>query len=179
MYAQPSDVALEVGCSEGEHGGIGIKGFAVMFQSCPWRRQAVYTFLLLTSHVAAVLQPAGTYLPPWFAGVTTDILHRRCQWVLGVDKSLELVQVARQKYPHCRLEAMDGFDWESLQAASPSGTYDKIWIDIGGIAQLHVVMSLLGLYYRTFRGAYIIVKSKYLKNMLGNMQVSLFGQGWG
>lgn len=124
-------------------------------------------------------QRADTHPHPCFAGVTTDILHRRCQWVLGVDKSLELVQVARQKYPHCRLEQLDGFDWEALQAKSPSGTYDKIWIDIGGIAQLHVVMSLLGLYYRTFRGAYIIVKSKYLKNMLGNMQVSLFEEGWG
>jgi hypothetical protein len=107
-----------------------------------------------------------------FAGVTTDILHRRCQWVLGIDKSLELVQLASQKYPHCRLEQVDGFDVEALQAKSPSGTYDKIFIDIGGIAQLHVVMSLLGLYYCTFRGAYIIVKSKYLKNMLGHMQVS-------
>jgi Mg-chelatase subunit ChlI len=66
---------------------------------------------------------------------------------------------------------MDGFDIPALQALSPTGTFDKIFIDIGGIAELHVVMGLLGLYYRTFKTAYIIVKSKFLTHLMGQAQV--------
>eukprot|EP00878_Enallax_costatus_P030659 GHUV01033430.1.p2 GENE.GHUV01033430.1~~GHUV01033430.1.p2 ORF type:complete len:101 (+),score=34.00 GHUV01033430.1:582-884(+) len=54
---------------------------------------------------------------------------------------------------------------------SPTGNYDKILIDIGGIAELHTLMSMVGLYYKTFNKATLVVKNKYFKNLLGNTQV--------
>jgi hypothetical protein len=78
---------------------------------------------------------------------------------------------SRAKYPHIRFEAIDAFDLEALKALSPTGSFDKICIDIGGIAELHTVMSLLGLYFRAFKKAVLIVKSKYLKPLLENAQV--------
>lgn len=78
---------------------------------------------------------------------------------------------SRAKYPHIRFEAVDAFDLEALKALSPTGSFDKICIDIGGIAELHTVMSLLGLYFRAFKRAVLIVKSKYLKPLLENAQV--------
>jgi hypothetical protein len=55
---------------------------------------------------------------------------------------------AKARYPHCRFERLDGFDIDQLKQLSPHHTFDKIFIDIGGIAELHIVMSLVGLYYR-------------------------------
>ena len=104
-------------------------------------------------------------------GVTTALLHQRCHWVLGIDKCWDPVAVARSKHPECRLERMDGFDIPALKALSPTGTFDKIFIDIGGIAELHVVMGLLGLYFRTFKAAYLVVKSKFLTHLMGQAQV--------
>eukprot|EP00879_Flechtneria_rotunda_P026012 GHRR01027686.1.p1 GENE.GHRR01027686.1~~GHRR01027686.1.p1 ORF type:complete len:173 (-),score=39.46 GHRR01027686.1:218-736(-) len=78
---------------------------------------------------------------------------------------------AKARYPHVQFEQIDGFDIRRLTALSPTGTYSKIFIDIGGIAQLHVVMSLVGLYYKAFKGSVLIVKNKYFKNLLGNVQV--------
>eukprot|EP00879_Flechtneria_rotunda_P004936 GHRR01005210.1.p1 GENE.GHRR01005210.1~~GHRR01005210.1.p1 ORF type:complete len:247 (+),score=33.41 GHRR01005210.1:58-798(+) len=104
-------------------------------------------------------------------GVTTDLLHRRCRWVLGVDLNSGPVTKAKARYPHVQFEQIDGFDIRRLTALSPTGTYSKIFIDIGGIAQLHVVMSLVGLYYKAFKGSVLIVKNKYFKNLLGNVQV--------
>lgn len=78
---------------------------------------------------------------------------------------------ARAKFPHLRFEVQDAFDIPALKALSPSGSFDKICVDIGGIAELHTVMLLLGLYFRAFRQSVLIVKSKYLKTLLGNVQV--------
>jgi hypothetical protein len=61
---------------------------------------------------------------------------------------------SRAKYPHLRFETVDAFDLEKIKALSPSSNkepdcaFDKICIDIGGIAELHTVMSLVGLYFR-------------------------------
>ena len=38
-------------------------------------------------------------------------------------------------------------------------------------AELHTLLSVVGLYYKTFKGATLIVKNKYFKNLLGNTQV--------
>lgn len=70
-----------------------------------------------------------------------------------------------------RFEATDAFDLDAVKALSPTGSFDRICIDIGGIAELQTVMSLLGLYFKAFRWATLIVKSKYLKTFLGNAQV--------
>jgi len=78
---------------------------------------------------------------------------------------------ARAKFPHLRFEVQDAFDIPALKALSPNGSFDKICVDIGGIAELHTVMSLLGLYFRAFRHSVLIVKSKYLKTLLGSVQV--------
>jgi hypothetical protein len=55
--------------------------------------------------------------------------------------------------------------------APAAAAADKIFIDIGGIAELHVVMSLVGCYFRAFRQALLVVKNKYFKHLLGNTQV--------
>ena len=75
------------------------------------------------------------------------------------------------KFPHLRFEVMDAFDLEAVQALSPTGTFDKICIDIGGIAELQPVMSVAGLYFRTFRKAVLIIKNKYLKTFLDSAQL--------
>eukprot|EP00775_Hariotina_reticulata_P008909 gene8910-9086_t len=49
---------------------------------------------------------------------------------------------AKARYPHCHFERLDGFDIHKLKELSPNRTFDKIFIDIGGIAELHIVMSL-------------------------------------
>jgi hypothetical protein len=53
---------------------------------------------------------------------------------------------------------------------------DKIFIDIGGIAELHIVMSMVGCYFRAFKQAVLIVKNKYFKHLLGSAQVRLCPQ---
>jgi hypothetical protein len=57
-------------------------------------------------------------------------------------------------------------------AAAACGAADKIFIDIGGIAELHIVMSMVGCYFRAFKQAALIVKNKYFKRLLGSAQVS-------
>lgn len=44
----------------------------------------------------------------------------------------------------------------------------QVLVDIGGIADLATVMHLVGLYYRTWRGAVIIVKSVFFARLLGD-----------
>ncbi|KAI8468063.1 MAG: hypothetical protein J3K34DRAFT_479511 [Monoraphidium minutum] len=49
--------------------------------------------------------------------------------------------------------------------------FTKVFLDVGGIAELTTVMALVGLYARHFKEASIVVKSKYLKNLLGSTMV--------
>eukprot|EP00878_Enallax_costatus_P005667 GHUV01005943.1.p1 GENE.GHUV01005943.1~~GHUV01005943.1.p1 ORF type:complete len:276 (+),score=73.78 GHUV01005943.1:223-1050(+) len=121
---------------------------------------------LLYAHPDDIILEVGCH-----EGVTTDILHSRCKWVLGIDLNWDPVARARAKYPHCHFEVVDGFDVDKLRSMSPTGNYDKILIDIGGIAELHTLMSMVGLYYKTFNKATLVVKNKYFKNLLGNTQV--------
>ncbi|WIA14213.1 hypothetical protein OEZ85_002752 [Tetradesmus obliquus] len=121
---------------------------------------------LLYTHPDDVVLEVGCH-----EGVTTDMLHKRCKWVLGIDTATDPLDRAKARYPHVRFEHMDGFDIPALTALSPTGTYDKIFIDIGGIAELHIVMSLVGCYFRAFRQALLVVKNKYFQHLLGNAQV--------
>lgn len=55
---------------------------------------------------------------------------------------------ARARFPGVRFEVADGADVEALAAAAPDGCYDKILIDVGGIAALPLVMALVGAHAR-------------------------------
>lgn len=90
---------------------------------------------------------------------------------MGIDKCRDPVQRAMDSFPHCCFKQLDGFELVQLQSLSPIGSFDKIFIDIGGLAELHVVMSLTGLYYKAFPKAVVVVKSKFFRNLLQDVQV--------
>lgn len=104
-------------------------------------------------------------------GLTTRIISNRCGFVVGVDKSATVVDLARRRYPGLRFEAVDGFDISQLRALSPTGSFSKVFVDIGGVAELSTVMSLVCLYYGTFKDALIVVKSKRITSFIHDVEL--------
>jgi len=104
-------------------------------------------------------------------GVTSAKLQGRCASIVGVDASAETIDEARKKFPHVHFEVIDGFNVAALKALSPTGDFDKIFVDIGGIAELPTVARMVGLYFRTWKKATIIVKSVFLSQLLGSAEL--------
>lgn len=111
-------------------------------------------------------------------GITTAIIAARCKAVLGIDKSDVTVKAARAKHPQLSFEVVDGFDIESLKKLSPTGTFSKIFVDIGGICELGVVVALVSLYFTEFKRSMVIVKSVFLKRFLENTEIFRYFNGW-
>ncbi|GFR51837.1 hypothetical protein Agub_g14301, partial [Astrephomene gubernaculifera] len=102
-------------------------------------------------------------------GECTWLLSRRCRYIVGVDKSRPTVQAARRRYPGLRFEEVDGFDVAALKALGPpdGSGFSVVLVDIGGIACLPTVASLVGLYYKEFPyNTKIVVKSVFLKRLM-------------
>ena len=57
---------------------------------------------------------------------------------------------------------------EDILRCSHASIAMQILLDIGGIAELTSVLHLVGLYYRTWRKATIIVKSVFFARLLGD-----------
>jgi hypothetical protein len=91
--------------------------------------------------------------------------------VVGVDKSDVTIAAAQAKFPALGFVVADAFDLKAIRGLSATGTFDKIFIDIGGIAELHTVAALVGLYFKAFKKCRIIVKSVFLRQMLENSEI--------
>ncbi|GAX74038.1 hypothetical protein CEUSTIGMA_g1488.t1 [Chlamydomonas eustigma] len=104
-------------------------------------------------------------------GVTTAMVQRRCKTIVGVDLSDVTIQIARQKFPQVRFVVVSGDNVEVLKGLSPTGEYDKIMLDIGGIAELPAVMHLVGLYYRTWKNSTLIIKSVFFSRLLEDTEM--------
>jgi len=113
-------------------------------------------------------------------GLTTALLTRRCSFAVGVDKSEAPVLAARARFPKLqdRLHIVDGFDIPALKNLAQGRSYTKIFVDIGGIAELPVVMMLVGTYFRSFPQARVIVKSVFMEKLLRSAAVFESKDNW-
>ncbi|KAL6749277.1 hypothetical protein V8C86DRAFT_2851715 [Haematococcus lacustris] len=106
-------------------------------------------------------------------GITTAMLSARSMAVVGVDIAPQPVADARARFPHCRFEVCDGFNTDLLAKLSPApnGGYDKCFVDVGGIAPLPLVLSMVGNLQQAFKTAKIIVKSIHFARFLSSAGV--------
>lgn len=104
-------------------------------------------------------------------GETTARIHSRSSLAVGIDKSAITVETARRRHPHVRFEVVDAFDVAALRGLAPTKGFNKIFVDIGGIAELPTVMALVGTYFREFKHAVLVVKSVFLARLLTQAEV--------
>ncbi|KAL6760124.1 hypothetical protein V8C86DRAFT_1167651 [Haematococcus lacustris] len=150
----------------------------------PARKQVVVAFLTEDYRQAAVHNAeAGDVCLEigCHAGITTRMLAKRCRWVLGVDTSQHVVDVARARHPHVQFERMDGNDvhaanalgyaWQGQQAqeqgpqqaGGAASPFTKVFIDISGQAPLSSLLPLLGRWLAVLPpSATIIIKNRAL-----------------
>jgi len=119
--------------------------------------------------ISKYINSADIVLEIGFAwGTTTELLHKRAQKVVGIDKG-ESYWTAVKNYPDLELYKLDGFDVASVLELGYK--FNKIYIDISGCRSIFQILKIIMMYRSAFTPELIVVKSSQLKRFVFQCKV--------
>ncbi len=98
--------------------------------------------------------------------MTTNIISNRATFVCGIDTAPEVVAIAAQRHPHLAFHLLDGLDTCATRRLSPTGTFNRIMIDISGKSPLSLICHMVAAQRQAFPDAWLIVKNEQLYDAL-------------
>lgn len=103
-------------------------------------------------------------------GMTTLLISNRTTFVAGVDINERALARAKARHGQLHFYQVDGFEVDQTKSLSPTGTFDRILIDISGKAGLVPICRMVLCQRAAFPDAQLIVKNEELYDALADLQ---------